>query len=46
MRVHTVVQISRVHHMQLRQLVLCEYPDCVKSIQEVNEHVFALLGMQ
>jgi len=28
------------------QLVLCEYPDCVKNIQEVNERVYALLGIQ
>ena len=40
------MQISRAHHVQLRQLVLCEYPDCVKNKQQMNERVYALLGTQ
>ena len=31
--------------MLLRQLRLCEYKDCVKNIQELNEHVYTVPGM-
>ena len=38
------MRISHAHDVQLRQLMLCKYPDCVKNTQELNEHGYTVPG--